>query len=158
NAAASAGSLQFSASNYEVKENAGTATITVTRTGGSSGPVTVNYATSDGTGVAGTNYTATQGSLSWADGDTAPKTFTVPVLDDGVVNGGTTAKLTLSAPTGGATLGTPATATLYITNSDVAPQPGKLAFSATAFTVKENAGTATITVNRTDGGDGAVTV
>src|SRR5262249_42301788 len=43
------GTLQFSNAAYSVNENAGTATITVTRTGGSDGAVSVNYATSDGT-------------------------------------------------------------------------------------------------------------
>src|SRR5262249_56124928 len=40
------GALQFSNATYSVNENGGTATITVTRTGGSSGSVSVNYATS----------------------------------------------------------------------------------------------------------------
>ena len=54
------GTLQFSAASYSVNENQGTATITVTRTGGSTGSVSVNYATSNGTATAGSDYTATQ--------------------------------------------------------------------------------------------------
>jgi hypothetical protein len=41
-----------------VNETDGTAALTVTLSGAASGVVAVNYATSDGTAVAGTNYTA----------------------------------------------------------------------------------------------------
>ena len=44
-------SLQFSAATYGAGENTGTATITVTRTGGTSGVAAVNYATANGTAV-----------------------------------------------------------------------------------------------------------
>lgn len=74
--------IQFSAAAYSTAENAGAATITATRTGGSVGVLSVNYATTDGTAVSGVNYTPTAGTLTWADSDSTPKTFTVPVTDD----------------------------------------------------------------------------
>src|SRR5262249_27941984 len=97
------GTLQFSAAAYSVSENQGTATITVTRTGGSNVPVSVNYATSDGTAT-GADYTASSGTLSFGIGETS-KTFTVPITDDTLVEGNETINLTLAGPTGGATLG-----------------------------------------------------
>src|SRR5262249_47268964 len=112
-----AGTLQFSNANYSVSENGGIATITVTRTGGSAGSVSVNYATSNGTATAGSEYTATSGPLTFADGETS-KTFTIPITDDSVVEPNETVNLTLSGATGGATLGTQATATLTIQNDD----------------------------------------
>src|SRR5262249_9984130 len=54
-----AGMLHFSAPSLSVVENQPTATITVTRSNGSSGSVSVNYATSNGTATAGSDYTAT---------------------------------------------------------------------------------------------------
>ena len=45
-------------------------------------PVTVNYATADGTALAGTNYTATSGTLTFAPGVTT-ETIRVPILDSG---------------------------------------------------------------------------
>ncbi|HVT59691.1 MAG TPA: Calx-beta domain-containing protein [Thermoanaerobaculia bacterium] len=120
---APSGTIQFSSAAYSVAENAGSVTITVTRKGGSSGMVGVHYATSDGTGVAGTHYTAASGTLSWGDGDSAAKTFPVPVLDDGVADGNHTVNLTLSAPTGGASLGAPSAAVLTVTNTDGAGTP-----------------------------------
>src|SRR5262249_22312127 len=50
------GSLQFNAGSYSLLENGGSLTVTVTRTGGASGAVTVHYATSDGTATAGSDY------------------------------------------------------------------------------------------------------
>lgn len=113
-----AGTLQFSAATYTVAEGGGTATITVTRTGGSSGAVGISYASSNGTATAGTDYTAASGTLSWADGDSASKTFTVAITQDTVDEPNETVTLTLSAATGGATIGTNP-ATLTITDDDV---------------------------------------
>src|SRR5262249_8430090 len=112
------GTLQFSNAAYAVGESGGTATITVTRTGGSDGSVTVNYATSNGTATAGSDYTASSGTLTFAAGETS-KTFTVPITDDTLGEGNETVNLTLSSPTGGATLGGQGTAVLTIQDNDV---------------------------------------
>jgi predicted outer membrane repeat protein len=111
------GILQFSSATYTVNENGGTVTITVTRTGGSDGAVSVNYQTSDGTAIQPADYLAAAGTLNWADGDTAPKTFQVTIVDDMLVEGSETVNLTLSAPMG-ATLGSPSTAVLTIVDGD----------------------------------------
>jgi sugar lactone lactonase YvrE len=57
------------------------ATFTVTLDAASSGPVSVSYATADGTAAAGTDYTTTSGTLAFAPGETS-KTVSVPILDD----------------------------------------------------------------------------
>ena len=115
NGTGSFGTIQFSSATYSVNENGGSAVITVTRTGGHLGSVEVSYATSDGTATAGSDYTATSGTLSWADGDTTGKTFTVPIINDSIYyEGNETVMLSLSAPTGGATLGPQSTAVLNL--------------------------------------------
>jgi hypothetical protein len=127
------GTLQFGASAYSVGEAGGQATVTVTRAGGTSGAVGVSYATSNGTATAGADYSARSGTLSWAAGDASPKTFTVPVLNDGAVESSETVTLSLSAPTGGAALGSPAAATLTILDDDAVnapPPPGGVAAMA----------------------------
>ena len=116
------GALQFNAASYSVNENQGTATITVTRTGGSAGSVSVNYATSNGTATAGSDYTATSGTLTFADGETS-KTFTCRSSTTRPSRIAETVTLTLSNPTGGAALGSPATATLTIDSDDTTNQP-----------------------------------
>ena len=64
-----------------------------------SGTVTVDYATSDGTATAGTDYTATSGTLTFAAGETV-KTVSVPVLDDAHDEGEENLTLTLSNASG----------------------------------------------------------
>ena len=153
-----AGTIQFSAATYSVGENAGTATVTVTRTGGSSGAVSVTFATSNGTATAPGDYTAVSPiTVSFANGDTASKTVNIPISDDTTVEANETVNLALTSPTGGATLGSPSTAVLTITDNDVAPA-GTIQFSAATYSVGENAGTATVTVTRTGGSSGAVSV
>jgi hypothetical protein len=119
--ASSSGSLNFTADSYSVNEDAGNATITVERTGGSDGAVSVQYATSDGTATANSDYTATSGTLSWADGDSADKTFTIPIANDGTDELDETVNVTLSNPSGGASLGNPSSAVLTIADDDAQP-------------------------------------
>ena len=157
NDVAPAGTLQFSAATYSVGENAGNAAVIVTRTGGSSGAVSVSFATSNGTATAPGDYTAASPTVSFADGDTANKTISIPIINDTTAEANETVNLTLSSPTGGATLGTPSTAVLTITDNDVAPA-GTLQFSAATYSVGENAGNAAVIVTRTGGSSGAVSV
>jgi len=111
-------SLQFSNAYYSVNEGGGSKTISVKRVGGSVGSVSVHYTTANGSAVAGSDYTARSGTLTWANGNTAPKTFAVPIVNDSAVEPNERVRLILSAPTGGATLGSPAQATLIIVNND----------------------------------------
>jgi uncharacterized delta-60 repeat protein len=123
NSVPSTGSLQFSTSTYNVGENDSSSIITVTRLNGSTGAVTVNYATtSGGTATPGNDYTTTSGTLSFANGETS-KSFSVPILNDlpPVFEGNETVNLTLSNPTGGATLGIPSTAVLTIVDGETQP-------------------------------------
>lgn len=145
------GTLQFSAAAYEVAENADTATFTVTRTGGSPGPVTVNYATSGGTATAGADYTAVSGTLDFAAHQSS-KTFTVPLRDDPNFEGDETVTLALSAPTGGAVLGGQSTAVLSISDRS------RIAFSAPSYITTETGSGVTVFVRRTGDTDGACTV
>ncbi|MCW5592758.1 MAG: hypothetical protein KIS74_11720 [Burkholderiales bacterium] len=118
-----AGSIQFSASSYSTAEGQGTVTITATRTGGTGGTVSVQYFTGPSSATAGSDYQPVSGSLVWEGGDATPKSFSVPILDDSVVEGPETFFVTLNSPTGGATLGAPATATVTIADNDVATGP-----------------------------------
>jgi hypothetical protein len=107
-----AGVVAFNAAAYSVNESAGTATITVTRTGGSSGVVSVNYAVTAGTAGAA-DFTASTGVLTFAEGETS-KTFNVAILTDTTFELAETVTLTLSSPANGTVLGTQSTATLSI--------------------------------------------
>lgn len=112
-----AGTLQFSEATPSVDEAAGSKVITVLRTGGATGAVTVDYTVTPGTATPVSDFTPTNGTLTFADGESS-KTFTITILDDSVQDAGETVALALSNPTGGATLGAPTTATLTITDTD----------------------------------------
>lgn len=116
-----AGSLQFSSPTYSVSESGPVATLSVTRTGGTGVAVGVSYAITNGTAVAPGDYTTKTGTLSWAVSDSAAKTITVPIIDDALVEGNETFSVTLSAPTGGAIIGTPNRAVVTISNNDSPP-------------------------------------
>ena len=84
----------------EVQEAANaTLAFAVTLSRAPSGTVTVDYATSDGTATAGSDYTATSGTLTFAAGEMS-KTVSVPVLDDAHDEGSETLTLTLSNASG----------------------------------------------------------
>ena len=152
------GTLQFSSTTATAGEGAGTQDLTVTRTSGSDGAVTVEYAVTGGTATgSGTDYTLASGTLSFADGETS-KTITVNITDDGTYESDETVEVTLSNATGGASLGTDTVATLTISDNDVAPVSGILQFDPVSVTASEDAGTQDLTVTRTSGSDGIVTV
>jgi hypothetical protein len=159
-----AGTLALSSATYSVGEAAGNLTVTVNRTGGTNGAVAVNYSLTDGTATggaacgAGVDYVNTGGTVNFADGQ-ATQTFMVPICNDAVFEGNETFNITLSGATGGATIGSPASAVATIVDDEVA-MPGTVQFNSATYTVAENAagGTATITVTRTGGSDGAVAV
>src|SRR6185295_15465335 len=95
-------------------------TITVTRSGPLTSASTVEYATTDGAATDRGDYNTTIGRLRFAAGESS-KAFTVILTDDVYVEGTQNLNLTLSNPTGGATLGSPSAATLSITDNDSSP-------------------------------------
>jgi hypothetical protein len=142
------GTLEFSQSSYSVIESAGAATITVSRNGNPLLAESVDYATSDGTATAGSDYTATSGTVTFGAGEMS-KTFQVPVADDQAFEGDEALNLTLSnAKNLTNPLDVPNTgpaSSLTIVDDDVPT----FAFSSSTYSVNENGGNATITVNRT---------
>lgn len=128
-AAPNAGTLSFASSEYTVDENttANSVTVTVERSGGTQGAVSVDYASRDVTAIAGTDatngdYRATSGTLDFADGD-ASLTIQVEIFDDTEID--STAEesfaIDLSNATGGAVLGAPDSTTVVITDDESVP-------------------------------------
>ncbi|HEV7798761.1 MAG TPA: Calx-beta domain-containing protein, partial [Pyrinomonadaceae bacterium] len=123
--------IQFSAANYNVVEGGGSAVVTVTRTGNTTGTASVSYTTSDSAGASNCNvigsvassrcdYETTLGTLNFAPGETS-KTISVFLVDDSYPENSEAFNVILSAATGsGAALGSPATTTVTITDSDSA--------------------------------------
>jgi hypothetical protein len=78
------GTLQFLESSLDVTEGM-IVNIRVARSGGSSGVVSVDYATGDGTALGGSDYTAANGTLTWADGVSGNQTISISITDDDMV-------------------------------------------------------------------------
>jgi hypothetical protein len=151
------GSVELSDATYSVAQNAGTFTVTVNRTGGSSGAVSVAYNTADGTAIAGTDYTATSGVLEWADGDASSKTFPVPMINTAAYASSKTFSVTLSNARSGVALASPTAATVTIVGSS-SPSAGIVQLSAGSYTVAQSAGMLNVAVSRQSGSSGAVSV
>jgi len=111
------GVLQFTSENYSVTENGAQVNIVVERVNGSDGTVSVDYAATDGSASAGSDYLATSGTLTFGDGETG-KNVVVTILDDMLVEGDETVLFTLSQPGGGAELGWPTQALLTVLDDD----------------------------------------
>ncbi|CAG0959908.1 RTX-I toxin determinant A from serotypes 1/9 [Methylophilaceae bacterium] len=88
----------LSINDISVNEAAGTATFTVTLSAASGQTVSVNYATSNGTATAGSDYTATSGTLTFTPGQTT-QTITVPITNDTIFEGNETFSVNLSGAT-----------------------------------------------------------
>jgi hypothetical protein len=152
------GQFQFSAGGYRVAENAGTVTITVLRTGDSTGTATVQYATYDIPDAAAPawalgDYRPASGKLTFAPGETS-KTFTVKILNDNRVEANETFGVLLKNPTGAATLGTTRSALVTIVEDDTAVELSQPRFDvvegtllATIFVVREGNTAGQTTVN-----------
>ncbi|MFN8489879.1 MAG: Calx-beta domain-containing protein [Caldilineaceae bacterium] len=108
--------VQFNTTDYSVGESGGEANIQVTLSAVSGRSVNVNYATSNGTATAGSDYTAKSGALTFNPGETS-KAFRVPIIDDTLTESNETVNVALSTPSN-ATLGAPANATLTIVDND----------------------------------------
>src|SRR5512136_2683124 len=111
------GELRFSSGSYVAGEKEQKAVITVLRTSSSSGEISVDYGTVNGTASAGADYESGSETLTFHDGEVS-KSFSVPIIDDSVAEEEKTVNLNLSNPTDGAVLGNPSTAVLTIADND----------------------------------------
>ncbi|MBS0658832.1 MAG: hypothetical protein JSR82_11390 [Verrucomicrobia bacterium] len=111
------GLLQHANAAVTVPKSVGTVHLTVTRTAGSTGPVSVQWQTVAGTATPGVDYTAATGTLSWSDGDTAAKTISVTALNPAAIGPSKSFAVSLSGATFGATIGGGGSATVTLTEA-----------------------------------------
>jgi hypothetical protein len=136
--------LAFEFANYWAREDEGSVLIGTVRGDDGNFPVTVDYATSDGTATNGVDYVGITNTASFAAGEKV-RLFTIAVLNDGLKEANKTFRVSLSNPTGGSVLGTPkaAAATVNVVDND----PG-VQFAQNRFWIREQEGTVLLTVNR----------
>jgi CSLREA domain-containing protein len=106
--------VQFSQASTTVQEDLTAITVTVTRSGDTSGASSVEYQSVDGTATQKGDFEYAAGTLNFAAGDTS-KSFQVLINEDMFAEGPENFSVALSNPAG-ATLGAPATMTVNITD------------------------------------------
>lgn len=116
---AEAGVLQFESADFLAPEvPTGGGQIQVTRTGGSRGEVSATIRSADGTAIAGSDYEAIESNVYFGDGDTAPRTISVPIVLDQVSEPDKSLTLMLEDPRGCAALGAIDSTRLTILDDD----------------------------------------
>jgi uncharacterized repeat protein (TIGR01451 family)/uncharacterized delta-60 repeat protein len=136
---------------YVAPETDASITIGVNRVG-TNGVTTVSYATTNGTAIAGTNYVAVSGTLSFASGESF-KTFAVPLIHDPRVTGPLSFTLGLFSPSAPAKVYANNPATITINDADA----GFAFTNANFYTVKSGTNVL-ISVLRSNANTGIVSV
>jgi len=179
------GNIGFASNTPSVNEGEST-TLGITRANGRLGGAGVFVSTRDGSATSPQDYAAIvppqvwrsgielDGLMSFALGDNGPKSPTIATIEDATREGDEDFMFTFSRPASGvslppaggpvtptniilgAALASPRTAAMTIIDDDF--EPGEFQFSATDFTAVEGDGQATITVQRVNGFDKAVSV
>ena len=152
---AQSGTIQFAAADYTVSETDGTVVLELQRVGGSIGEITSTIQTIDGSATIVDDYNGipTPLTLIWNDGNTTPKTVTLPIKTDVLVEGNETFSMVIAA-TNPDWVGTPSTATVTITDVP----PGTIQFAAADYTVGETDGTVTLEIQRLGGSVGELVI
>jgi hypothetical protein len=121
----------FVTNSYFVGENGSNVVITVNRLNPNTGTLSVSFATSDNTAINGVDYVATNGTLTFLDGQ-ATNSFTVQILNPNLVENNKTFNITLFSPSTNSFVVSPSNTVVTITNVYVG-----LAFGSPSFTVSE---------------------
>jgi glucose/arabinose dehydrogenase len=147
-----------------VSETAGTATVTVVRTGGTQDRLTLEYTTNEiggaGAATAGSDYTQPSnvrpntGQVVFEPGE-SEKTFAIPIVNDDTLNeGNETFAVAIQNPSSGS-LGAPRTVLITIVDDDT---PSAISMSQAAVTVSEGLPTASVSLQRSGSIDGTASV
>lgn len=152
---ANAGIISFTSASVSVTESAGAVTLDVVRTGDADGFVSVDFASANGSATGGADYASIAGTLSWADGDTSTRTITVPIVDDGWVEGEENFLIRLLNPSIGAELGSNSETEITIIDNDIL---ATIAFGNTSLAVNESDGTVTLSATRQGNSTGPISV
>lgn len=164
------GVVNFDPVTYSPNESDGSVTVTVKRTGGTDGTVTVDYGTNivgfhqtsapggpnPATGGAacdvGVDYIETSGTLTFLDGDDT-ETFSIPICNDGLYENTENLFAGLANATGGAAIGPNNIATVNIQDDDIP----SVEFAAASYAKREGS-TASLVITRTGATNAAATV
>jgi len=147
----SGSTIQFNTTSYTVNESAGAVVLTVTanRLGNSNTQLSVQYTTRDGSAVAGQDYSAASGTITFNPGE-SQKQIAIPISNDSLLENAENFFVDLSNPQG-ASLRTDGSASATVTIADDDSGTSTIQFSPGAYSANENAGSVTVTVVRSGG-------
>ncbi|MBL8866482.1 MAG: DUF4394 domain-containing protein, partial [Planctomycetia bacterium] len=114
------GIVEFGDLNFSVSEAGPTAELTLVRTGGSAGELSVTVTFADGTASAGSDFDGTPVTVTFADGQTTA-TASVPVTQDATFEDDEMFTAILGGATNGGVIGAAARAQVTIANDDAMP-------------------------------------
>ena len=146
------GRIAFTAPTFGGEEGTDLA-VSVSRSGGSAGSVSVDYTVYGASATAG-DLAVAHGTLNWPAGDTGERTIDVPLSSDGSNEPVERAYVRLENPTGGAVLDYPNLASLFVGDAGASAELG---FLEPVIAVRAGAERAIVTVRRQGSPVGAVT-
>ena len=123
-------SSSLSVADAEGAEGGDALAFVVTLAPAAESEVSVEYSTSDGSAIAGADYTATSGTLTFSVGETS-KTVSVAIVDDDDEEETETVRLALSTPSGATLDDAQAVGTITDNDSGNSPATGKPTISGT---------------------------
>ena len=128
--------------------------LTVSRSGGNSGAVSVAWDTQAGSASI-LDFVSAGGVLSWADGDATDRSITIGLTADGINEDPERFFVRLFQPEGGASITPSDVASAFISDAGA---PSSMGFAAAALQLSERDSLAIVMVNRRGGAEGALSV
>ena len=119
-ATGASGNVQFTVSSIKAIEDVGTLTFTVQRTGGTTGNLSVEFSTVDGTAIGGQDYTSASGILTFSSGETS-KTIQISILDDATTETDETFTIALRSNSSLEVLGSPSAVVVTLQDRTTIP-------------------------------------
>jgi hypothetical protein len=135
--------FSFTQFRYEVEENAQFVLVVVRKDG--SGEGSVSFTTTDGSAIAGADYGATAGSLTFGLLETN-RQILIPIADDSIYEGDETFSIRLFNPGGSGFIGNPATASIRIIENDFIGSVGSFTNSVRPSQLPPAIGVITVTL------------
>eukprot|EP01063_Lacrimia_lanifica_P028613 TRINITY_DN4205_c0_g3_i1.p1 TRINITY_DN4205_c0_g3~~TRINITY_DN4205_c0_g3_i1.p1 ORF type:complete len:1087 (+),score=361.03 TRINITY_DN4205_c0_g3_i1:94-3354(+) len=151
------GYVEWSKPSCSVMENRGSVTVRARRRGGTRGNLSVRYRAADLTATAGVNYAATDGLLTWVDGETGEKEVVVEIIDNEVFQPDLIFTVKLETVQGDAAsqVGQNRMTVVTIVDDD---HPGVFAFSSSYYLVSEMSKEVAVEILRHQGSSGSLIV
>ncbi|WP_281397558.1 Calx-beta domain-containing protein, partial [endosymbiont of Lamellibrachia barhami] len=131
-----AGVIELNGASFSLSEAGPALEITVNRSGGSFGTVTVDYTGVNGTATSPADFDPVNGTLTFLDG-VLTQTIMVTPVDDTTWEGDEQFTLQLSNVTGGASLGLQFSAPVTILEDDATPPAGVIELNGASFSLSE---------------------